>query len=386
MCAQHFGHKPWSHCSGSMMPCRRPPSMALDSPIEVYSCHLWVLDPVGDSMQVACMTTDDWHQVQWADPVLGLVILKMQDRTQGQCSLKQTDPPELWQFLWECSHFKLRWVILYIKILPKDSQEAQFQLELLAVHRETALRGCHHEVGHLDFKQKLDLMCNHLFWPWMAIQAKEHVEKCHQCISFKVKQQWAPMENIVATHSLELVHIDYLCLEPGKGKEENVLVVMDHFTCYAQAYVIWFQMAQTMTKALWDNFIVHYRLLEKILSDQGRNFENQLTVNLCKLMGTKKLRTSLYHPQTNGHCEIFNSTLINVLGTLPPEHKSDLKGSIGLLLHTYISTWNSTTGFSPCFLIYGRQPWLPIAVTLRLTPKLITMPTSPHTSRKWGMH
>ena len=46
------------------------------------------------------------------------------------------------------------------------------------------------------------------------------------------------MENIMATHSLELVHIYYLCLEPGKGKEENALVVMEHFTLYAQAYVI----------------------------------------------------------------------------------------------------------------------------------------------------
>ena len=47
----------------------------------------------------------------------------------------------------------------------------------------------------------------------------------------------SPLENIVATHPLELVHLDYLCLEPGKGLEENVLVVTDHFTRYAQAYV-----------------------------------------------------------------------------------------------------------------------------------------------------
>ena len=45
------------------------------------------------------------------------------------------------------------------------------------------------------------------------------------------------MENIMATHPLELVHIDYLCLEPWKGMEENVLVLMDHFTHYSQAYV-----------------------------------------------------------------------------------------------------------------------------------------------------
>ena len=75
----------------------------------------------------------------------------------------------------------------------------------------------------------------------------------------------------MATHPLELVHIDYLCLEPGKGKEK-VPVVMDHFTGYAQVYVTQSQIAQTMTKALWDNFIIHYALLGKILSDQGREF------------------------------------------------------------------------------------------------------------------
>ena len=83
----------------------------------------------------------------------------------------------------------------------------------------------------------LNLMCNCFFWPWMATQVKEHIERCHQCVTFKVKQQWAPMEDIMATHPLELEHIHYLCLEPGKGKEENVLVMIDHFTCYTQAYV-----------------------------------------------------------------------------------------------------------------------------------------------------
>ena len=218
------------------------------------------------------------------------------------------------------------------------------------------------------------------------MQVKEHVRKCHQCITLKAKQQWAPMENILATHFLELVHIDYLCLEPGKGKEENVLVVMDHFTHYFQAYVIQSQMAQTMTKALWDNFIVYYGVLEKILSDQGRNFESELIGDLCKLMGMKKLRTSLYHPQTNGQCDRFNSTLINMLGKLPLECKSDSKGSIGALGHAYNCIQNSTMGFSSYFLMYGRQSQLPITVTLGLTLELITMPTSTKYIQKLREH
>ena len=56
-----------------------------------------------------------------------------------------------------------------------------------------------------------------------------------------------------------------------------------------------------------------------MITDQGRNFESELIDNLCQVAGVKKLHTSPYHPQTNGQCEHFNSTLLNMLGTLTPE-------------------------------------------------------------------
>ena len=136
----------------------------------------------------------------------------------------------------------------------------------------------------------------------------------------------------MATHPLELVHLDYLCLEPGKGLEENVLVVTDHFTRYAQAYVTRTQTTRMTAKTLWDKFIVHYGLPQKILMDQGQNFRSQLVTDLCELMGMRKVQTSPYHPQTNGQCERFNSTLINMLGTLPKEKKSEWENHIGMLI------------------------------------------------------
>ena len=75
--------------------------------IEAYSNNLHVLDAVEDGLQVTCMTIDDWHQAQCVDPVLGLVITRLQDGTLSQCQLKTTDSPELWQFLREHNHLKL---------------------------------------------------------------------------------------------------------------------------------------------------------------------------------------------------------------------------------------------------------------------------------------
>ena len=60
---------------------------------------------------------------------------------------------------------------------------------------------------------------------------------------------------------------------------------------------------------------------EKILTDQGCKFESDLFKELCELAQVKKIRTSVYHPQTNGQCECFNATLINMLGTLPKKPK-----------------------------------------------------------------
>ena len=127
---------------------------------------------------------------------------------------------------------------------------------LPAAHRETTLKGYYNEVAHLGLEHTLDLMHDYFFWPCMAAQAREHIDKCFPCLIFKAKQPRAPLENIVATHPLELVHLDYLCLEPGKGKEVDVLVVTDHFTQYAQVHVTHSHTALTTAKALWDNFIV----------------------------------------------------------------------------------------------------------------------------------
>ena len=192
----------------------------------------------------------------------------------------------------------------------------------------------------------------------MAAQAKEHVGKCCPCLAFKARQQKTPLENIMATHPLELVHLDYLCLEPGKHLEENVLVVTDHFTRYAQAYVTKTQTAQMTAKTLWDKFIVHHGLPEKILTDQGHNFESQLVADLCKLMGTQKVWTSPYHLQTNGQCKRFTSTLINMLGMLPIHQKMDVYARWNLCASSKDDAHSSQSPGWPCEDVHTRLQFL----------------------------
>ena len=135
---------------------------------------------------------------------------------------------------------------------------------------------------------------------------------------------------------MELVHIDYLTTEAAENsrpsKDINILVITDHFTRYAQAHITSSQKAHVVAKTLWEHFFVHYGFPEKILSDQGRNFESVLISELCELAQIKKLRTTPYRPEGNGSCERFNRTLISMLGTLPDDFKNKWPHHINTLV------------------------------------------------------
>ena len=108
--------------------------------------------------------------------------------------------------------------------------------------------------------------------------------------------------------------------------------------------------------------------------------------DLCELMGVQKIWTSPYHPQTNGQCERFNSTLINMFGTLPKEKKSEWKNHIGTLVHAYNCTQNSATGFRPYYLMFSKQHCLPVDVALDLAPYTITEPNTSKFIQKLREH
>ena len=159
---------------------------------------------------------------------------------------------------------------------------------------------------------------------------------------------------------MELVCVDFLTLEKSKGGIENVLVVTDHFSRYAQAYPTKDQKANTVAKVLWKNFFCRFGFCTKLVSDQGRNFESAIVKELCKCTGITKTHTTPYHPQGNGTTERFNRTLMNMLGTLEPHLKPRWHEHLDAMTHAYNCTRHDSTGFTPYYLMFGRHPRLPV--------------------------
>ena len=170
---------------------------------------------------------------------------------------------------------------------------------------------------------------------------------------------------------MELVCIDYLKLETSKGGYEDVLVITDHFTRYAQAIPTRNQTARTIARALFEHFFVHYGFPSRLHSDKA---QSKIIRHLGKVAGIKKSRTTPYHPMGNGQVERFNQTLIRILGTLEPQLKSDWKSYVSPLVHAYNAKRHDSTGFSRFLLMFGRHPRLAVDAffgldTTRDTPR-----------------
>lgn len=125
-----------------------------------------------------------------------------------------------------------------------------------------------------------------------------------------VKQR-EPLHPIITTTSFQMVSVDFLHLESSAGGYQYILVVMDHFTRYAQAYATKDKSAKTAAEKLYNDFILRFGLPETIHHDQGGEFVKKLFYHLDKLIGACHSRTTPYHPQGDGQVE-----------SLPEKHKS----------------------------------------------------------------
>ncbi|KAM4570191.1 uncharacterized protein PAE49_009394 [Odontesthes bonariensis] len=169
--------------------------------------------------------------------------------------------------------------------------------------------------------------------------------------------------------------MDYLSLEPDKSNTKDILVLTDHFTKYAVAIPTANQKAKTVAKCLWENFIVHYGIPERLHTDQGPDFESHLIKELCDIAGIEKTRTTPYHPRGNP-VERFNRTLLSMLGTLEPEQKQRWKEYVKPLVHAYNCTINEVTGYTPYELMFGRSPRLPVDLAFGLPVR--ELPSTSH--------
>ncbi|KAK3105050.1 hypothetical protein FSP39_016182 [Pinctada imbricata] len=114
-----------------------------------------------------------------------------------------------------------------------------------------------------------------------------------------------------------------------------------------------------------EEFACRFGMPMTIHTDQGTDFQSKLLSEIYKMMGIERTRTSPYHPQCDGQVERFNRTLLDMLSKFCNERQNDWDLYLPQLMLSYRTSINSSTKFSPAFIMFGRELRLPVDLMIR---------------------
>lgn len=215
-----------------------------------------------------------------------------------------------------------------------------------------------HKLSHPGIKTTIKLITDRYVWNGMRKDIAQFVRACNHCQKSKVTRhnrtpiaQYRPPDR-----RFEHINIDLIGPLPLNNGYRYCLTMIDRFTRWPEAMPLVDMTAESVAKALISGWISRFGCPSIITTDQGRQFESNLLRELYKWIGTQRIRTTPYHPQSNGIVERWHRTLKSSILAVGKDKWVDNLPMIMLGLRVSFKPDLKTT---PTELVYGTTIRIP---------------------------
>ncbi|KAL7297126.1 hypothetical protein TKK_0009546 [Trichogramma kaykai] len=152
------------------------------------------------------------------------------------------------------------------------------------------------------------------------------------------------------------VHLNIVTLVESEGYT-HALTMIDRYARWPEAVPIADMQAATVARAFVETWVARYGVPETITTDQGMQFDGELIARLCKLFGSNKIRTTPYHPQSNGLLERWQRDFKSALMCFESDEGwTKILPQVMLGLRTRV---RSDINSSPAEMVFGSTLRLP---------------------------
>lgn len=212
--------------------------------------------------------------------------------------------------------------------------------------------------GHLMVEKTMNIVKQRFAWPQMRKDVENYCKTCPECQKTQTKPApgalMIPMP--LVDKPFDRIGIDIVGpLTRSAAGHTHILVIVDYATRYPEVIPLRTTHAKVLAKELM-GFFPRVGFPKEILTDQGSNFMSSTLKHLWGMLKVHPLKTSVYHPQTNGLTERFNKTLKGMLRKLVTEKPQQWHLLLNPLMFAVREVPQASTGFSPFELLYGRNP------------------------------
>ena len=226
----------------------------------------------------------------------------------------------------------------------------------------TAILQVAHDIpaaAHLGMTKTKNRVEPHFYWPSMSQDIKNYIRTCDVCqrLGKGGKPSPASLHNLpTVAEPFQRIAIDIVGPLPTCSETGNrfILTIIDHGTHFPEAIPLVKHEAPDVARALISVF-ARFGFPREILSDCGSEFMSTLMSIFLKEFGIQRIRTSPYHPCTNGSCERLNGSMKSMIRALTDEFPNSWDQTLPWIMFAYREVPVETLGFSPFELLFARH-------------------------------